>query len=203
MSINRSSMSVLGWIFAGVAIIVLVAIPVILVLWVEITEEGWRFPSITIQSYFPSRTVWNESIGDEFTGIATAIMFIGSALPVAIDLTSRSVNRYLPLTQSVKGFIQRANGVQRKYLMPYHTYLSILALCFGLLHLGLSNCIANPFPEIGLILSGVLVGTGLLFKVKKFPIILRKYLFQFHTSLIVSGALLTILFVGHLIMDIE
>ena len=203
MNINRSSMSVLGWIIAGSAIIILVAIPVILVLLAEITEEGWRFPPLAIQSYFTSRSIWYESIGDEFTGNATAFLFIGSGLPVAIDLTSRSVIRYLPLTQSVKGFIQRANAVQRKYLMPYHTYLSILALCFGLLHLGLSNCIANPFPEIGLILAGVLVGTGLLIKVKKFPKILRKYLFQLHTSLIVSGALLTILLVGHLIMDVE
>jgi hypothetical protein len=203
MSIKRCSLAVFGWIFAGLTITVMVALSLILVLWVEISIEGWGFPSTFIQSYFPSPSDWNVSIGDEFTGNATAFLFIVSALPVVVDISARSVNRYLPLHQKAKGFIQRANGVQRKYLMPFHTYLSILALCFGVLHLSLSNCIANPFPEIGLILSGVLVGTGLLFKWKKFPKILRKYLFQFHTSLIVSGVLLTILFVGHSIMDLE
>jgi hypothetical protein len=200
---DRSPLTTLGWVFAGLTLTILVAIALILFLWLEISEEGWRFPVSIIQSYFPSTTALNASVGDEFTGNATAFLFIASALPVVVDLSARWVNRYLPLHQTVKGFIQRLNGVQRKYLLPFHTYLSILALGFGFLHLGLSHCIANPFPEIGLILSGVLIGAGLLFKVKQLPKVLRKYLFQFHTSLIVSGLLITILFVGHSIMDME
>jgi hypothetical protein len=116
-------------------------------------------------------------------------------------LISRTVIRYAPFGERVKGFIRRINNVQRKYLMPLHAYLSILALGLGILHLYLSTCAANPFPELGLILSGILVATGLLFKWKAAPTILRKALYQFHASLIVSGVLLAMLFTGHAVMD--
>ena len=85
--------------------------------------------------------------------------------------------------------------------MRFHTYLSILALGLGILHLNLSYCAANPFPELGLILSGILVATGLFFKWKAVPAALRKVLYQFHASLIVSGVLLVILYTGHAVMD--
>ena len=87
--------------------------------------------------------------------------------------------------------------------MPFHTYLSILALGFGILHLTLSSCVANVLPEMGLILSGILVAAGLLFKWKAIPTKIRKTLYQFHASLIVSGVLLVILYTGHAVMDLD
>lgn len=87
--------------------------------------------------------------------------------------------------------------------MPFHTYLSIIALGFGILHLVLSSCRVNPLPEWGLVLSGILVVTGLLFKWNSLPKNIRKVLYQFHATLIVSGLLFMIIFAGHMIMDAD
>jgi hypothetical protein len=202
MTTNKFPWSVLGWAFGGVIITILIGITLLAVLIEAVAEEGWVLPN-NAQSYFPIRSTWQESTGNEFTGDATAVLFGMASAPVAIDLISRSVIRYIPASEKIKGFIRSANNTQRKYLMPLHTYLSILALGFGFLHLRLSSCIANPFPEIGLILAGVLVGSGLLFKWKSVPTKIRKPLYQFHASLVVSGILLTILLVGHTIMSID
>ena len=202
MTTNKSYWTVLGWTFGGLIIITLFGIALLVVLIEEIAEEGWVLPNIA-QPYFTFRTAWEESTGNEFTGEATAWMFGLASVPVAIDIISRSLIRHTPISEKVKGFIRSANNKQRKYLMPFHTYLSILALGFGFLHLILSSCIANPFPEWGLILSGVLVGTGLLFKWKAVPSKFRKFLYQFHSSLVVSGMLLTILLVGHFILNVD
>jgi uncharacterized membrane protein YidH (DUF202 family) len=113
------------------------------------------------------------------------------------------VIRYMPFGEKVKGFIRRINNIQRKYLMPLHTWLSIMALGLGILHLTLSSCVGNPFPELGLILTGVLVTTGLLFKWKAVPSAIRKTLYQFHSSLIVLGVLLVILYTGHAVMGLD
>ena len=166
----------------------------------KLRRKDGRFPILWNRT-IPFRTDWRQSVGNEFTGEATAWTFGIASAPVASDLILRSTIRYAPLSKTIKVFLRRVNKLQRKYLMPLHTYLSILALGFGILHLSLSTCIANPFPEWGLILSGVLIGTGLLFKWNTLPKILRKSLYQFHTSLIVSAVLLTVLLVGHSIMS--
>jgi hypothetical protein len=128
-------------------------------------------------------------------------MFGLASFPVAIDLISRPLVRNTSISEKLKGFIRQANNKQRKYLMRFHTYLSILALSLGLIHLILSTCKGNPLPEWGLMLSGILVGTGLLFKWRSIPSKFRKFLYQFHSSLVVSGVLLTILLLGHIVMD--
>jgi len=139
--------------------------------------------------------------GNKFTGEATAWLFVASSIPVGVDLIARTVPRYVPIGGTAKSFLRHINNLQKKYLMPLHTYLSIAALGLGILHLTLSSCIANPFPELGLILMGILVTTGLLFKWKAVPALFRRYLYKFHASLIVSGVLLAILFSGHALMD--
>jgi hypothetical protein len=202
MATNKSPWSVMGWIFSVLIIIALLGITFLVVFMEEITEEGWVLPNVA-KSNFPFLSAWQKNSGNEFTGDATALLFGMASVPVAIDLISRSVVRYTPVSEKLKGLIRRTNNKQRKYLLPFHSYLSILALGFGFLHLNLSSCIANPFPEWGLILSGVLVGSGLLFKWKAIPVKFRKPLYKFHTSLVVTGILLVILLVGHTIMSFD
>jgi hypothetical protein len=165
----------------------------------EMADSEWDILNF-MRTFFAFRETWQDSTGNEFTGEATALLFIASCVPVGIHLISRTLIRYAPFGERVKGFIRRINNVQRKYLMPFHTYFAILALGLGILHLTLSSCVANPLPELGLILSGILVASGLLFKWKVVPTKFRKTLYQFHASLIASGTLLVILFAGHVVM---
>jgi hypothetical protein len=205
MITNKITWSLIGLAFIGLVIVSLVGIALLAVLADEFGEEmeiSWASPSF-MQPYDSFRQAVQDSTGNEFTGDATAVLFAASSVPVGIDLIAKTIIRYAPIKDSLKGFIRSINNVQRKYLMPLHTYLAIMALGLGILHLTLSACIANPFPEIGLILSGILVATGLLFKLKALPAKIRKALYKFHASLIVSGVLLVILLIGHMIMGLD
>jgi hypothetical protein len=94
--------------------------------------------------------------------------------------------------------------VNNKYFMPFHTYLSMLALALAIVHLLFSSCPLNPFPEWGLIGAGILVVTGLIIKLRlavKISPKLVKWIYQFHASLLVSGILVSILLAGHVLMD--
>jgi hypothetical protein len=199
MSSNRTSWSILGLAFIGLVIVSLAGIALLAVLVDELAESGWAVPG-SIGAYFAYPETWRGSTGNEFSGEATALLFGASSVPVGVDLISRAIIRYAPFGSKEKGFIRRVNNAQRKYLMPLHTYLGIMALGIGILHLGLSNCAANPFPELGLALSGILAATGLLFKWRATPTTFRKALYKFHTSLLVSGVLLIILTTGHAVM---
>jgi hypothetical protein len=199
MTTSKKSLSILGLAFTGMLIISLAGIALLVVIAYELAENGWAISNF-IQAYFSFREALQNNTGNEFTGEATAWLFGLASVPVFADLISRTVIRYMPIGGTVKSFLRHTNSLQKKYLMPLHTWLSIAALGLGILHLTLSSCIANPFPELGLILTGVLVTTGLLFKWKAVPALLRKTLYKFHTSLMVTGILLVILFAGHAVM---
>ena len=126
MSTNRTSRSILGLAFIGLVIVSFVGIAVLAVLVDELAESGWAVPNF-MQAYSAYRETWQDSTGSEFTGEATALLFGASSVPVGIDLISRTIIRHVPLGNRVKGSIRRTNSAQRKYLMPLHTYLSILA----------------------------------------------------------------------------
>jgi hypothetical protein len=202
MVTNKTSSPIFNMAFRGVLIISLTGIVLLMVIVYELAESGLVVPNI-MQTYFSFRQALQNNTGNEFTGEATAWLFGASAFPVAIDLISRNAIRYVPLGGTIKSFIRVINNFQRKYLMPFHTYLSIIALGLGILHLVLSSCIANPFPELGLIITGLLVTTGLLFKWNAIPKRLCKPLYKFHASLIVSGVLLAVLVAGHAVMGTD
>jgi hypothetical protein len=199
MTTNKKSLSILGSAFIGVMLILLAGIALLFVIAYELTQSG-RAVSNFMQAYFSFREALQNNTGNEFTGEATAWFFVASSVPVGVDLISKTVIRYVPIGGTAKIFVRYINNLQRKYLMSFHTYLSIAALGLGILHLALSSCIANPFPELGLILTGILVTTGLLFKWRAVPAIFRKTLYKFHASLMVTGVLLIVLFAGHAVM---
>jgi hypothetical protein len=199
MTTNQNSLSVLSSVFIGVLIISLAGIALLFVIVDELDESGRTIPGF-VQTYFSFREAMQNNTGNEFTGETTAWLFGASSIPVVVDLISRTVIRYVPIGGNAKSILRHINNIQRRYLLPFHTYLSIAALGLGILHLTLSSCIANPFPELGLILTGILVTTGLLFKWKAVPALLRKSLYKFHVSLKVTGILLVILFTGHAVM---
>jgi hypothetical protein len=203
MTGNKPSWSIFNLTFIVLVIVSLASTALLIVLIAdELAEIGWAIPNF-MQVYLAYRGTWQASTGNEFTGTATALLFGAASIPVGIDLISRAIIRYGPFGERVKGFFRRINNLQKKYLMPFHTYLSILALGLGLLHLALSSCVTNPLPELGLILSGIFVATGFLCKWKTIPPTFRKILYQLHTSLIVSGVLLVLLYAGHAVMDMD
>jgi len=138
--------------------------------------------------------------GDEFTGQVSAWLFGISCLPVAINLIAMRALRQGPGQSRVKEWIKRFNSWQRKHLMPSHTFLTLGALAVAGAHYLMSTCSSTFLPELGLLSMAILVGSGLLIKLKFGPPSFRKRNYQFHASLVISGALVTILFLGHVIV---
>jgi archaellum component FlaF (FlaF/FlaG flagellin family) len=202
MTINKTSRSIFGLAFTGVMVTSFAAIALLMIIVYELAQSGRAISNFT-QTYLSFREALQNNTGNEFTGEATAWLFGVSSIPVGIDLISKTMIRYVPIEGTLINFIRRMNNLQKKYLMPLHTYLSIAALSLGILHLALSSCIANPFPELGLLLTGILVTTGLLFKWMAVPVNLRRTLYKFHSSLIVSGILLAALYTGHTVMGFD
>ena len=200
MTTSKNSLSVLSSAFIGMMMILFTGGALLFVIVDELDESGWAVFNL-IQSYSSFRQALQTNTGNEFTGEATAWLFGASGIPVVVDLMARAVTRYIPIGGTAKSIIRRINTFQKKYLMPLHTYLSILAFGLGLLHLVLSSCIANPFPELGLILTGILIISGLLIKWKAVPPLFYKAFYKFHASLMVTGVLLAILVAGHAVMD--
>jgi hypothetical protein len=194
-SIHESS-AVPVWMFRGLIITSLASISLLVVPENGLAESGLEIPDL-LKTFINISRPLRDGVGNEFTGDATAWLFGVSSIPVVIHWISRIILRYIPIGESIKEVIRRINTFQRKYLMPFHFWLSIPALGFGVAHLTLSSCEGNILPEIGLILAGVLVATGLFFKLNLVPKSFRKALYQFHASLIVSGLLLAILLIGH------
>ena len=199
---NRAYWPILGFTLIGIVIISLIGITLSEVLVDELAENGLGGLYL-LQTNFSYDKSWTESKADEFSGVTTAWLFGLSIIPVGVDLISRAIIRYVPFGELIKKITQRINITQKKYLMPLHTYLSILALGLGILHLTLSSCVGNPLPEASLFLLGILVTTGLLCKWNSVPNSIRKILNKFHASLIVSGVILIVLLTGHIVMDMD
>jgi hypothetical protein len=167
----------------------------------EIEYETEDFSEFDVEVPLPLAEAEAESAGNDTTGQATAwTAGIGFA-PIVLDWVTRQVIRRVPMQEKAKAMFARFNGWQRKFILPLHTYLSIVALLLGILHLTLSSCAANPFPEMGLILMGALTVTGLVFKWKAAPSLMKRWFYKFHASLIVGGILSATLITGHLVMD--
>ena len=144
-----------------------------------------------------------ENEGNEVTGQTSGWFFGIASLPVVLCLTTRYINRRISLPPHWKRLLEWFTGVNKRYFMPFHTYLSIFALAVATVHLIFSSC-PNPLPEMGLIIAGILIATGLAIKLRITAKIYPKFvkrLYQFHASLVVSGILVTVLISGHILMD--
>jgi hypothetical protein len=193
-----------GGILIGLVILMAAGIGVLVLLLDEIGDDGEGIAKFTSLLTFPNfLRGGQENEGNEFTGQTSGWLFGIACVPVIFCLTARLISRRVSLRPRLKSALEWFTRVNKKYFMPFHTYLSILALALAIVHLMFSSC-PNPLPEWGLIGAGILVTTGLIIKLriasKSFPKLV-KYIYQFHASLVVSGILVSILLAGHVLMD--
>jgi hypothetical protein len=201
---SASKNKIFGGILIGLVILMAAGLGLIVLLLDEAGDYGIDITALTsrLNLSFPLRGGL-ENEGNDFTGQAAGWLFGIACLPIIFCLITRFINRQVSLGPRLKDLLDRFTRVNKKYFMPFHTYLSILALGLAVFHLSLSTC-PNPFPEWGLIGAGILVITGLIVKLRIISWIspkLVKVVYQFHASLVVSGILISILLVGHILMD--
>jgi hypothetical protein len=201
---TTKTLVLIGGILIGLVFLMAAGIGLLFLLLDEASEDREfiaELSNLKPSSLFVRSSQENE--GNSFTGQAAGWLFGIGSVPIVICLAARLIRRRLSLGTRLKGTLDRFMRVNNKYFMPFHTYLSILALGLAILHLLFSSC-PNPFPEWGLIIAGILGVTGLIIKLKIATRIFPKavkYIYRFHASLVVTGILVFVLLVGHALMD--
>jgi len=139
--------------------------------------------------------------GNETTGEVAAWMFGVANFPVALSVILKTLARFIPPRLNFRDPLTRFNRQQKQYLMKVHYWLNPIALGVALIHLSLSSCTSTAFPEWGLGIMLVTVLLGLMMKFKLSPASMRQKVFRFHTSPILLIAAISILLIGHSIVD--
>lgn len=143
----------------------------------------------------------NGDHGNETTGEMAAWLFGVANFPVALSIILKTCAKFLPATMSAKDPLTRFNRQQKNYLMKLHYWLNPIALGIALTHFLLSTCKSTALPEWGL---GTMVATallGIMMKFKLSPAPMRQRVFKFHTSPALLIAAISILLIGHTIVD--
>ena len=139
--------------------------------------------------------------GHESTGQAAAWVFGAANLTVGISfLTRQAIRRFRHNDRLAEGF-KRFNRLQKRYLLPIHYFLNPAAVLLAITHFSLSACRSSALPEWGLALMAVIAGIGALVKFRIPPQRMRKFVYKVHTSPLPLLLLLTVLLVGHQIVD--
>ncbi|MBF0121037.1 MAG: hypothetical protein HQK79_19580 [Desulfobacterales bacterium] len=127
--------------------------------------------------------------GNEVTGQISGWLFAIANLTVVLSLLSKVTN------------IKQINQIQKKYLKHIHYIFNILALCFVFIHFILSSCKSTFLPECGMLIMAFLIGSGVIIKFKILPATLQKWIYKLHTSFVPSIILVSIIILGHSMVD--
>lgn len=139
--------------------------------------------------------------GNETTGQVAAWLLAAVNLTVALSVLIKWTIRFTSPGSGFKKGLMQFNRRQKKLLMPLHYWLNPLILTIVLWHWLMSRCKSTALPEWGLLMMVVLMGLGILLKFKWGPKSLRKGAYHIHTQPFILIALITVLTIGHLIVD--
>ena len=139
--------------------------------------------------------------GNETTGEIAAWMFGAANFPVALSLVLKTFIKIGPVGLNLRDPLTKFNRQQKKHLMKLHYWLNPIALGIALIHFLLSMCRSTTLPEWGLAIMLVTVLLGLMMKFKLTPAAMRQKVFKFHTSPILLISAISILLIGHTIVD--
>lgn len=139
--------------------------------------------------------------GNEGTGLAAAWILGAANFTVALSLLIKGSNRLLPLKAQNMEQLARFNRFQKKHLMKLHFFLNPLGVGIAFSHWILSHCRSTSLPEWGLICMSIFVGLGVMIKFKLSPKSLRKGIYNLHTHPVFPIVALSILLVGHSMVD--
>jgi len=139
--------------------------------------------------------------GNEATGETAAWIFAVANFTVVLSILIKWITRFVPLTSQVKDQVNKFNNVQKKHLKRFHYWLNPIAFTIVVFHWLLSHCRSSSLPELGLCLVLLSVGFGLILKFKISPVSIRKTLYRIHTNPILLLAIVSVLLIGHSIVD--
>lgn len=143
----------------------------------------------------------NKDHGNETTGEFAAWIFGVANFPVALSIVLKAFARLVPTRLKLRDALMQFNRRQKKYLIRLHYGLNPIAFGTALTHFQLSTCRSTVLPEWGLGIMAVIALLGVTMKFKLSPAAMRQGIFRFHTSPVLLIAAVSILLIGHSIVD--
>jgi hypothetical protein len=141
-----------------------------------------------------------EREGGESGAIAAGLLAIAN-FPVVLSLLLKTSARLLPAEMELKETLRKINVRQKKYLMLLHYWVNPLAIGVAIFHYSASECASTAFPELGLAAMFLISVLGIMMALRLSPVFMKKMVFRFHTSPIVLLVVLSILLLGHSMVD--
>jgi hypothetical protein len=135
------------------------------------------------------------------SGQIAAWLFGIANFPIVLSILLKACGKVMPQSSNLKEAVGQMNRRQKRYLMKLHYWLNPVAVIVAIIHFLLTKCETTAIPEIGLGAMILISILGILVTFKWSPASLRKTIFQFHTSSIFLLAIISILLIGHSMVD--
>jgi hypothetical protein len=139
--------------------------------------------------------------GDGAFGTLAAWLLGIANFTVAVSIVLKTSAKMISPGNDLRKRIERFNIRQKKYFMQLHYWLNPLAIVVAIFHFAGSKCASTLFPELGLAGMLLIFILGLMITLKLAPAPMRRLAFQFHTSPVFLIAILSILLIGHSMID--
>ena len=135
------------------------------------------------------------------SGVIAAWLFGIANFPVVVSILLRASAKAIQSDLQLRDTLRRMNLRQKKFLMKLHYWLNPIAAGAAIFHFSHSECKSTFFPELGLGAMLVIILLGLLMIFRLSPAAARKPISQFHTSPILLAVVISILLIGHSMVD--
>jgi hypothetical protein len=134
-------------------------------------------------------------------GQIAAWLFGIANFPVVFSILMKASGKVMPPSWNFKETIEKINRRQKRYLMKLHYWLNPVAIGVAVIHFLSTKCEATAIPEIGLGVMLLVCILGIMVTLQWSPASMRKNIFRFHTSPILLIASISILLIGHSMVD--
>lgn len=138
--------------------------------------------------------------GSASGGIAGWLLAIAN-FPVAASILLKAFGKMALPDSGFRETFKRINLRQKKMLMGLHYWLNPLAMSVAIFHFAVAECESTFFPELGLMVMLLVFILGLMIAFKLTPKSMSRAIFKLHTSPISLTIVLSILLIGHSMVD--
>jgi hypothetical protein len=135
------------------------------------------------------------------SGQIAAWLFGIANFPVVLSILLKACEKMTPQNSHFREAAAQLNREQKRYLMKLHYWLNPVAAGVAIIHFFSTKCETTAIPEIGLGIMLLICILGIMVTFKWSPASMRKTIFLFHTSSISLLAIISILLIGHSMVD--
>jgi hypothetical protein len=137
----------------------------------------------------------------EGSGVIAAWLFGIANFPVALSVIPKTSGKAALPQSSLKITIEKANRRQKRLFMKLHYWMNPVAASVAIFHFSRAECRSTFMPELGMWIMILILILGLMMTFKLSPASMRKAIFKFHTSPVSLLIAISILLIGHSIVN--